>query len=273
MCSCDFIRLDKGSKPEAPYAARVYDKYLYLSELQNQLPTDMSTEDSLYWTRNYINLWVQDQLFLYQAVHNLSEKEQDFTPQLEDYKNSLLLYTYENRLIAQNLDTLISNTEIQQYYQEHIDDFILNRNTVKTLYTAIWADSTQIIKNFKKILAKSPLSLSDMEDFCENFTIPLSHFDTAQWYYFDDVLKIIPIQTDNPEMWLKYNRSKELSDEHYWYYILITDYRLKNTYSPPELEYDRIRKTVIVRRKETLIKEMKRNIFEDAQKNGVFEVF
>jgi len=273
MSSCDYIHFDKRIKPEAPYAARVYDKYLYLSELQNQLPIDMSVEDSIFWTRNYINLWVQEQLFLYQAVHNLSDKEQDFTPQLEAYKNSLLLYAYENRLINQNLDTLISNTEIQRYYQEHIDNFILNRNVVKVLYVAIWADSTQVIKNFKKIVAKSPLSLSDVGDFCEDIVIPLSHLDTTQWFYFDDILDIIPFQADNSESWLRYNRSKEFSDEYYWYYLLVTDYRLKNAYSPLELEHDRIRKTILVRRKEALIKEMKRNIFEDAQKNGVFEVF
>jgi len=271
--ACDYIHFDKGTKPEAPYAARVYDKYLYLSELQNQLPVDMSVEDSIYWTRNYINLWVQEQLFLYQAIHNLSEKEQDFTLQLEAYKNSLLLYTYENRLINQNLDTLISNTEIQQYYQERIDDFVLNRNVAKALYVAIWVDSTQLIKNFKKILSKSPISLTDMEDFCEEFAIPLSYFDTTRWYYFDDILKIIPFQTDNSEQWLRYNRSKEFFDNHYWYYLLVTDYRLKNAYSPLELENDRIRKTILVRRKETLIKKMKRNIFEDAQKNEVFEIF
>ena len=273
MLSCDYIHFDKGAKPEEPYAARVYDQYLYLSELQNQLPEDMSVEDSLYWTRNYINLWVLEQLFLYQAVHNLSDKEQDFTPQLEAYKNSLLLYAYENRLIAQNLDTLISNTEIQQYYQEHIDDFILNRNTVKTLYVGIWADSTKIIKDFKKIIAKTPLSLSDMEIFCEDLVVPISYFDTTEWFYFDDILNIIPLQTDNPESWLKYNRSKEFSDENYWYYLLITDSRLKDAYSPLELEQERIRKTILVRRKETLLKDIKRNIFDDAQKNGAFEVF
>jgi len=271
--SCDFIRLDKGSKPEAPYAARVYDEYLYLSELQNQLPADMSTEDSIYWTRNYINLWVQEKLFLHQAIHNLSEKEKDFTPQLEAYKNSLLLYSYENRLMDKNLDTLISNSEIQQYYQEHLDDFVLNRNTVKAFYIGIWVDSTRIIKDFKKILAKLPLSLENMEYFYEDLETPLFHSDTTQWLYFDDVLHLIPIQTDNPEFWLKYNRTKEFSDDHYWYYLLITDYRLKNTYSPPELEQERIRKTILVRRKETLIKEMKRIIFEDAQKNGAFEIF
>jgi len=273
MLSCDYIHLNKGNKPEAPYAARVYDQYLYLSELQSQLPTDMSAEDSIYWTQNYINIWVQEQLFLYQAVHNLTEKEQDFTPQLRDYKNSLLLYAYENRLIAQNLDTLISNTEIQQYYQERLDDFILNRSAVKVLYVGIWVDSTKIIQNFKKILSKYPLSLTDMEDFREGVGIPLAYFDTTQWFYFNDILKIIPMQTDNTEQWLKYSRTKEFSDERYWYYLFVSDYRLKDAYSPLELEYDRIRKTILVRRKETLIKDMKRNIFEDAQKNGAFEIF
>jgi hypothetical protein len=130
-----------------------------------------------------------------------------------------------------------------------------------------------MIKDFKKILSKSPPSLIDLENFCEDFVIPFSYFDTTQWFYFDDILKLIPIQPDNSESWLRYNRSKEFSDEHYWYYLLVTDYRLRDAYSPLELEHDRIRKTILVRRKETLIKDMKRNIFDDAQKNGVFEIF
>jgi hypothetical protein len=271
--SCDFIRLDKGSKPEAPYAARVHDKYLYLSELQSQLPAGMSVEDSIFWTRNYINIWVQEQLFLYQANHNLSAIEQDFTPQLEAYKNSLILHAYENRLINQNLDTLISNTEIQQYYQERTDDFILNRNTVKLFYAGIWVDSVRLIKDCKKLLSKYPLSLEDVEYFCREISIPLFHPDTTQWLYFDDVLEVVPIQTDNAELWLRYNRSKEFSDDRYWYYLLVADYRLKGAHSPLELEQDRIKKTILVRRKEALIKDMKRNIFEDAQKQGAFEIF
>jgi hypothetical protein len=273
FASCEFIHFNKESRPQEPYAARAYEKYLYLSELQKQFPGNMSAEDSMFWMQNYINLWVQEQLFLHQAITNLSEKEQNFTQQMEAYKNSLLRYAYEIRLINQNLDTLISNSEIDQYYNEHFDDYILSRNVVKAYYTSVWIDATQNIKELKKKFVAKPINLDDINYYCEDVGVPMFHIDTTQWLYLDDVLDIIPVPNGNSVAWLTKNRPQEFTDSRFWYYIVIMDYRLQNERAPLELVRDRIQKTILIRRKEALLKDLKRNIYEDAKNNESFEIF
>lgn len=271
---CDYINLKSADAPVEPYVARVYDKYLYLSELQKQYQGRMSYEDSIYWTRNYINVWVQEQLLLHQAEANLPDSQKDFSHQLREYEKSLLQYTYETRLIEQNLDTVIHYDEIKTYYDEHPDDFILNRDIIKTYYVAVWKDSARLIQKMKNLIYSYPASLEQIERFCYDNELSIFHTDTSRWLYFDNVREIVPIQNVVSFSYLlKYNRSYQFYGDNYWYYLYFHQYRLQGDCSPLELEKERVEKVILSRRKEALIKNIRRKIFEDAQEEGAFEIF
>ena len=94
----------KNGKDDKPVAA-IYDKVLYQSDLQGIMYDGISTNDSLVRTKVFIDNWIRRQLLIHQAENNLDKSELDCVKEIEDYRNSLIIYKYESMLIAQNLDT------------------------------------------------------------------------------------------------------------------------------------------------------------------------
>ncbi len=99
--------------------ATVYDKTLYQSDLQSVLYEGISVNDSLVRTKAFIDNWIRRQLLIHQAENNIDKSELDFSRQLEDYRNSLIIYKYESMLIEQNLDTVVSDEEIAAYIEDN----------------------------------------------------------------------------------------------------------------------------------------------------------
>ena len=118
---------------EAKAVARVFDSYLYSSDIENIVPDGTNLTDSSRMVRQYIKSWISQQLILDKAKFNLSDKQSytSIEKQLEDYRTSLIIYAYQKELIKQKLDTVISEADIQKYYDENKANLILEDNILK----------------------------------------------------------------------------------------------------------------------------------------------
>lgn len=115
LASCQ----NSGNGNDDKIVATVYDKVLYQSDLQDVLYEGISFNDSLVRTKAFIDKWIRRQLLIHQAENNIDKSELDFSRQIEDYRNSLIIYKYESMLIEQNLDTIISEEEIEKYINDN----------------------------------------------------------------------------------------------------------------------------------------------------------
>lgn len=115
LASCQNSRNGNGDK----IVATVYDKILYQSDLQDVLYEGISFNDSLVRTKAFIDKWIRRQLLIHQAENTIDKSELDFSRQMEDYRNSLIIYKYESMLVEQNLDTVISEEEIEKYLKDN----------------------------------------------------------------------------------------------------------------------------------------------------------
>ncbi len=95
--------------------ASVYDKKLYQSDLQDVLYEGISRSDSLVRTKAFIDKWIRRQLLIHQAENTIDASELDFSKQIEDYRNSLIIFKYESIMIEKNLDTVVTDEEIAKY--------------------------------------------------------------------------------------------------------------------------------------------------------------
>lgn len=121
--------------------AKVGEEKLFLSELQEYIPEYASPEDSVSLARQYINSWAAEQIYMQAASSTLTKEEMDVTPELEDYRRSLIKYRYEQRYVNDRLDTLITDAQIEEYYNAHKDDFTLSRPILKVRFVDVMEDS------------------------------------------------------------------------------------------------------------------------------------
>ena len=133
LAGCDYF--EKNSKEVV--VAECYGKYLYESDLKGLVPEHTPILDSIQRVNAFIDSWVRKQVLLHQAENNLDKEALDLDKQMEEYRNSLIVYAYESQLINQKLDTVVSEDEIAAYYEQNKEDFQLRNTMVRVAYLII----------------------------------------------------------------------------------------------------------------------------------------
>lgn len=253
-------------------AARVGDNYLLTSEVTAMVPNGTNATDSLLITRNYINAWIRKQTVLQHAENNLPEDLTDYEKKLEDYRNSLLIYTYQKELVRQQLDTVVSEREISDYYEQNPVNFQLKENILLSDFV-IANNETADQKMIKELInSDSLVDHQELEEYCKE--IQADYFlDEDEWVFFNDLIKYIPIKTFNQEQFLANNRYVELSDSLNVYFMRIKDYKIKESISPLDFERENIRMIILNKRKSQLIEQMENEVFDQALKTNNIEIY
>lgn len=266
--SCSFPEKENKQKS----VARVQESYLYESDLKNIVSRGVSTEDSTLLVKKYIDNWIHETLIIQKAEKNLREDQKNVEKQLQDYRNSLITFIYEKELVREKLDTSVSNSEIEEYYNKNKGNFELKDNIIKVLYIKVNKKAPYLDKVKKWYISDNPRDRKLLQSYCYQFAENF-YMDDDTWLLFDDLLKEIPIQTYNKELFLQNNRFIDVQDATSLYFVNIKGFKIKNSLSPLAFEKENIRNIILNRRKLKLIDEMKKNTYNDALKNKNFEIF
>ena len=260
-------------KKAPPHAiARAYNSYLFTSDITDIVPRGVSKEDSMHLVEKFINNWIHEKLTVYKAEQNLTEEQKDVNKQLEEYRNSLITYSYEKELVKQKLDTVVGDDEIEKYYNDNNSNFELKDNIIKVLYVKTSKGAPDIPKLKKWYKSEDEKDRISLEGYCHKYAENF-YLNDDTWLLFDDILKEVPIETYNKELFLKNNRFVELEDSVHLYLINIKGFKIKNTLSPLSFEKENIRKIIINKRKLQLINKMKQDVYQSALKNNDFEIY
>lgn len=264
---CDLF----SKKSKEIIVAECYGKYLYESDLSS-VAHGADALDSIARVNAYIDSWVRQQLLLHQAEANLSPAELDFTKQIEEYRNSLVVYAYETQLINQKLDTVISDEEIDAYYEQHKDSFVLRNTLVRVAYVVLDENCKQ--KNdFRKLLSDyDTLMLQKLDALATDYAMS-SYLDVDQWMRLDKLTEVVPIEIYNVESFLKRSKFVSFDKDGSLYMARFVDYLLEEDISPIEMERDNIKTLILMRRKKDLIDRMNASLFEEAQREHAIEVY
>ncbi len=252
--------------------ARVYDAYLYASDLQGLVPADATSADSLAICRSYIDNWIKNQLLLYQAEKNLTDEQKDFSRELEDYRTSLIVYKYESELIAQSLDTVVTDGEIEKYYRSNKDNFKLRNDIVQVVFVKVKSNSPYRKRIETLVKSERQEDRDSLEFYCIRYAEDYEIAD-EKWIYLNDLLARVPLKIDNPGNYLKqhkYIRQKVDNDD---YFVHFLDFRLSGDNSPLVLERSNIKSIILNMRKKLLIRNMTRELFNRAMQNNDFEYY
>jgi len=262
---------EKDTSNKKPIA-KIHEKNLYLSDVENIIPDNKSKEDSTMIAENYIRNWIKKQLLLKKAENNLSEENKDIQKQIEEYRSSLLIYRYQQQLINQKLDTTISEGEIQKYYENNTSNFTLDKNLVKVLYVELPKNSPNIssVKSWMK--SEKEEDISKLKDYCYQYAKKYDDFDN-EWIEFEQLIKKIPIEINNPQRFLKYNKNLEEKDSLFHYFVKFNDYKLKGSPAPVSYVQDKIKSVILNKRKHKLLEKLEKDLYNEALNRNEFIIY
>lgn len=241
--------------------AEVSDVKLYESDLVSLFDENLSYEDSIFLRFEYIDNWVKRQLILIESDKILNENERDFSAELNSLKDDLLYQTTLQKMVLDRVDTVITDSELREFYENNQDEFELVQNLVKLRFYKISNDNNDMSKlwnDFKQNLNGINNRLKTLAESDGNY------FDNIkQWLRFDEVLKEIPINTYNQENFLQNNKFIQVKDGGYTYFIEIVDFLIKSEIAPFEIEKEKIKMILMNQRtlsyREKIINELKQN--------------
>ncbi|MCB9361716.1 MAG: hypothetical protein H6587_08780 [Flavobacteriales bacterium] len=259
-------------KIEENAVARVKDKFLFDTELKEVIPFDASRGDSLLIANNYIQKWIKENLILEKAELNLKAEQKNFSKQLEDYRNTLVIYTYEEELINQRLDTNVSVYEIKSYYEQNPHNFELKDDIVKVRYLKVAKKAPNIKKIRKYYKSTKAEEIDQLKEYSHQFAEKF-HLNENEWILFDEVLKEVPITVSDKAGYLKNIKHAEIEDSLSYYFVYFKDYRLETDVSPLSFEKKNIKNIIINRRKLELVSKMKQDIYQEALQKKEFEIY
>lgn len=264
----------KYFKPEnsKDAVAKVYDHYLYKADLEGIVPGGTKPKDSIEITKTFINSWIRQTLVLHQAESNLSEEKRDFEHQLEDYRNSLVIYEYESELIRQKLDTVVSMKEIGDYYTANQANFELRQNIVQVNYITLSKNSPVVAKFRTLLKSDRPADREKLEDLCQSSAASAS-LDNENWIPFSDLVNRVPLTVSDQEDFLGKNKYVELQDSLYRYLVRIKEYKTRESVSPLSFEVANIRSIIVNKRKLELVSRMQEDLFQEAVRKKNFEIY
>lgn len=251
---------------------RVYDNYLLTSELQALTPKGLSEVDSLTWVKDYIDNWVRKELILTKAEENLSDEDKNLDKQIEDYRSSLLIFKYEQALIKQKLDTIVSKSEIEEYYTQNSSNFILNQNIVKALYIKVPKSAPNLWKVRKWYRSDNEESIKELDAYCYQHAEQYDYFNEG-WVEFNKIKEQLPKLYTSTNYLLKNRKSLELQDSTFYFFIRLYDYKLEGTVSPLELVRQNIKSIIINKRKIEFTNRLESEIYNDALNRGNFNIY
>ncbi|MCK5776266.1 MAG: hypothetical protein KAH25_08820 [Bacteroidales bacterium] len=254
--------------------ARVGDHYLDLNDISNSFSVNMSAADSLQMLNSLVNNWVRQALLLQYANASVPDSLKDFSKQLKEYENNLLIYEYKKRLVVHRLDTLVAPQQIKSYYDSHQNDFQLRENIVQFAYIKIPLQSEEVenARALIKNINDTSVNRTIAEEFCQAQAVDY-FLITDQWVPFYELLKSVPIEVFNQEIYLKNNRFIEIKDHPYWYFVNLINFKIKEDVSPLAFEKDNIRNIILNQRKLKLLENLEDDIFEESAKTKMFEIY
>jgi hypothetical protein len=253
--------------------AEVNNVILYYDEVPRLLQEGKNEPDSAAVIQNYINKWAKRELLLQKAEENLSpELKDEIDQQLEETRINLVIYQYQRQMMLEKMDTVLSDTELENYYAANENSFILNSNIVKSLFIKLPVETPNLDKI--KLLARSndQNDLQQLESYCYQFAEKFDDFN-EEWVPMDRLTVELQQNIDNEENFLKRNTFFETSDSSSVYLVSIRDYRLRSSVAPFEYVKDDIKRIILNTRRFEFIQSLENGIYNEALKENNFKIF
>lgn len=246
--------------------AQVYYYKLYLSEIQENMPTGLSPEDSTALVRHYIDNWIKEHVILHEAEKQLSIREKNFDKQMEAYRMNLLTNAYYDKLMSESGMSDISDKELAEFTKGFGQHYDVDKEIIRLNYVKL-PKGSKLIESVKSILfdenkrVEYKMALEKLMGDSIEYLL-----DDETWLYLDDIQNEVAFDI-RPDVSQRHQQlEKDAGDYHYL--LVILDYKNKRSVSETNEEQAAARMMLLNQRRRQVIDEHVQKLYEKAIKDG-----
>ena len=261
---------------KTPEAARkplleVEGRFLYVDEVQQIIPPNVSVTDSTEIAHSYIRKWVTDVLMYENAKRNVTNIN-EIDELVESYRKSLTIHQYQQKMIEQRLPKEPSEVDLKAFYTQYSAQLVLKENIIKGLLLIIPQKAPKMSNVRSWVQSGNTKSLESIEKYSLQNAISYDYFGD-KWLPLSEILKRIPLKVEDPSRFLSSNRFVETSDSTQHYFLRIESFKLSGHVEPYEMAKDRISNILLNKQKADFITKFENEIYNDAVSNETVTFF
>ena len=267
--SCnDFQQTEKQKK-----VARVNSNYLYLSDLKNEMGSQLSFEDSVIVARSIIDDWAVKNLIYNQSTLHLHDSiQKKLTKMVENYKLQLWNNTYRNYLSKSNFDDKIDSLKKIDFYNKNKVNFKLKDDFYNVSYIIL----PSINNNLKMIISRLRNFSNNDIIFLDSLNYQFNDFSIKKTFWINKnnlAKKIPPLNISILNSLLKKRDFFVFKDSLQVYLLKVFDFKEYKTTAPYEIVEGNIERILINRKKLNFFKNFDKEILDDAIQTNKLEFF
>ncbi len=247
--------------------ARVGDHTLSRAEVEMQIPLSKTGEDSIAFAREFIDSWVERQLFMQQGLKNLPDIG-ELEAQVNDYRIRLISQAYETQILSERVGE-VSDKECEMFWEKHRLEMpspvaLAEGITVKL---DIRTEKTRDVRGWLESLARGDTEvMGDLEDFCrQHATVYDNQYE--KWVALDQLTGYIPADLRKGKDFLKQG-VYEMKDKEAVYLLLVRDYVKAGSSQPFDYAKDNIRELLSQERRQQFHNHLLQSLLREGKKNG-----
>ena len=269
VVSCDYFRAPK--KPKA--IARVGKSYLYESDILNLVPKGTSEQDSIAIVKSFIGRWATQKLLFEAAEKNIGKDQLDeFNVLIEQYKVDLYTKAYLENLVIRQVDTLVTDDQIVDYYNKNKQYFKNSSELVKLRYINLVKENPKFAKIKSKFSSFTKKDKKELEQMAVQFKSYA--FNDSIWVDINQVYEKIPfINLENKQKYVSSGMNFQYPDSTTIWLVKINNVLPKDSATPLEFLKPTIKQIIINNRKLELINTLEKEITNDAIKDNKYEIY
>ena len=248
--------------------AQVYNHKLYASEVHKQLPSGMTTDDSLAFAARFIDSWIFDQILLVEAEKQLSMSEKQFQKEMAEYRNSLVRNRFLEKITSDDKAFYVTDEEVRATLSQARTNFVNEKEIVRLNYVKV-SEKSPIKEKVKEILFDEEKRLLEKDRLSELCADSIEYFiDDDTWLFWDDIQLEVDIDlkvsngTFNQPQYIEKNSGGSC------YLIVILDYKSEQTGADSRDYFESVRTMLIQKKKNDYINQTIDDLYQKAEKAG-----
>jgi hypothetical protein len=187
---------------------------------------------------------------------------------VEDYRRSLYVHEYEERLIAQRMPKHVEDSLVRAFYATHSSRFVLDETIVKGMLLIVPLGAPNM-DELKRQMAKpfDDENLEQIEKYAYNYATGYELF-LEEWKNSRQILLRMPISDANLQKQLHQKRQLVVEDSINTYLLQVTDVHMKGAEMPLDYARGEIEQLLLNERRVEFLEQEREKLYEKAIQQG-----
>ena len=256
LASCSLIPTEHREN----VVAELNGHRLLQSELDQVVSSAQDAEDSIVMADNYIRQWATN-ILLYDEAQSRTSAELEAL--VAEYKRSLYVHEYEQRLVAKYQPKEWPDTLVQQVYETYQNRLQLRENIVQGVFMVVPKGTPQLDKLRTWLKKLTEQNVDKIEKYAFQYASGYELFPN-EWKTVNQVLLFMPIEAENLEKQLHTKQQIEIEDSTSVYLLQVTDKHFVGETMPIEYARSAIEQILLNQWQVSYLEQNRNDLYDEA---------